>query len=141
MSNELDDTINNNETPEDEKDLLYVNGIRKQIIEATFKNGSVPHDKIEAQLLIDSLKQLESVALARKRIKSDSEKSRSNEALAVTLAELIRKEVDPNSAAKGGGEIPDFPSEIISGIEIPDFETSNYKEQDYREFKNQHDIS
>ena len=120
---------------EDDLDLDYAKDIRKRLIEATFKDKKVPVDNTEAKILLDSLTALERVAIAKKRIKTDNEKNQSMAAVAIELARVIREEVDPSKQVKGDGEIPEFPPESLEGFDIPEFETSEYKEMDYDEFK------
>lgn len=121
---------------EEDIDLEYTRRIRMKLIEKTFINeDKLPEDKESTKILIDSLSALEKVAIAKKRIKSDNEKNSSMAAIAVELAKVIREEVDPSKVGKGGGSIPEFPENILEEFNIPDFETSEYKEQDYEDFK------
>ncbi len=126
---------------QDDLDLEYARDIRVKLIKKTFvDHDKIPVDKTEVMILLDSLAAIEKTSIAKKRIKSDNDKNNSMAALAVELAKVIREEVDPGKVSSGNGEIPTFPEEVISDFTIPDFETSEYKEQDYDDFKRNNNL-
>lgn len=134
----MSDEINKSQ---DDLDLDYARRIRMKLIEKTFVDETqLPNNKEDTKILLDSLSALEKVSIAKKRIKVDDAKNTSMAALAIEIAKVIRDEVDPAKVKTGNGVIPEFPEEVLEGFEIRDFETSEYKEQDYEEFKRNNSI-
>lgn len=79
----------------DEADLLYVNDIRKKIVNTKIKNG-IPDDPEEVNLVLKALDGIDRSALTRTRIKSDAKNTQTLANSAGLIAELL-KQVNPNN--------------------------------------------
>lgn len=131
---ELDEVV---ELTEEEKTLQYTTDIRKKIISKAFLEEKLPADRLEAQMLMDSLGALERTAISKLRIKTDKENSKANGALAVELARIVSENVSnrrPDTPVRD--DVPEPAADLLDNMDIPDFElVIDNPNMTYQEFK------
>lgn len=125
---------------EDEDAILaQTHAVRKQVVGLLFKDGQLPVEPDDRKLLMSTLKDMDSSALGRKRIKVEEKTNNNQEAAAGIIAQLLQQAAGKRSYQVDVPVDREIPT-LGDDIPVPtlvDGETSTaYIQEDVNMFRN-----
>lgn len=99
----MEDQVGNTEI----SDLEYTRGLRKQLVGELMHDGKMPDAQDNRQMLMSLLKDMDSQALARMKIKSDNALAKSQQATAQVMTNVLASLSKQQRTAIDSGEVID----------------------------------
>ena len=111
----------------DDQILNYTHQKRKSIVEHLTVNGKISNDPDQVKLLLTALKDMDSQAISKKRIKAEEKANDNHAASAELIAKVLMATNNQKSLTLISGIIPTLPSHIPNPTLVED-ETSIFVE-------------